>query len=88
MFAQRSSSSFQGWQRKVFVSIACQWVCSCMSVAEFQGDVLTSIPAIAERLKDFNSDVCKAAIELLSRLEAQGTCWHHFPVGVLKRICS
>ena len=59
-----------------------------MSVGEFQEDIRTTIPAIAEGLKDFNSDVCKAAIELLSRLAAQGTCWHHFPVGVLKRICS
>jgi len=43
-------------------------------VAEFQEDVRITIPAIAERLKDSRSDVRKAAIEVLSRLAAQGMC--------------
>jgi len=41
-------------------------------VAEFREEVQITIPAIAERLKDSDSDVRKAAIELLSRLAAQG----------------
>jgi len=45
-----------------------------MCVAEFLKDVRTTIPAIAECLKDFDSDVRKAAIELLSELAAQGMC--------------
>ena len=59
-----------------------------MFVAEFQEDVRTIIPAIAERLKHFDSDVRSAAIKLLSGLAAQGMCQHHFPVGVLKHVCS
>ena len=45
-----------------------------MFVAEFQEDVRITIPAIAERLKDSDSYVRSAAIELLSRLAAQGMC--------------
>jgi len=45
-----------------------------MLVAEFWEDIRTVIPAIAECLKGFDSDVCKAAIELLSRLAMQGMC--------------
>jgi len=45
-----------------------------MFVAEFQEEVRITIPAIAERLKDSNSEVRKAAVELLSTLAAQGMC--------------
>jgi len=47
---------------------------SSLFVAEFREDVRITIPAIAECLKEFDSDVCKGAIELLSRLAAQGMC--------------
>jgi len=57
-------------------------------VVEFREDVQITIPAIAERLKDSDSDVRKAAIELLPRLAAQGMCWHYFLVGVLKVVGS
>ena len=49
-------------------------VCSSMFVAEFREDVRITIPAIAERLKDSDRYVRSAAIELLSRLAAQGMC--------------
>ena len=74
MFARKPSSSFQGWQRRVCVSTAFRWVCSSMFLAEFRKDVQTSIPAIAEGVKDSNSEVRAAAIEGLSRLAAQGMC--------------
>ena len=45
-----------------------------MFVAEFREDVRIAIPAIAEGLKGPDSDVRKTAIELLSRLAAQGMC--------------
>src|SRR5712672_2122067 len=47
-------------------------------VAEFQEDIRTIIPVIAERLNDPDSDVCRAALGLLSRLAAQGMCYHDF----------
>jgi len=72
MLVKQPSTSFQGWQRTVCVSIAAWWVCSNTFVAEFREEVQITIPAIAERLKDSDSDVRKAAIELLSRLAAQG----------------
>jgi len=45
-----------------------------MFVAEFREDVRITIPAIVECLKDSDSHVCLAAIEVLSRLAAQGMC--------------
>ena len=57
-------------------------------VAEFREDIRITIPAIAEHLKDSDSYVREAAIELLSMLAAQGMCEYHFPVGVLKHFCS
>jgi len=45
-----------------------------MFVAEFRKDVRITIPSIAERLKDSHSDVRSTAIEVLSRLAAQGMC--------------
>ena len=74
MFARQPSSSFQGWQRRVCVSIALRWVCPSMFVAEFREDVRIIIPAIVERLKDSNPYVRKAAIKGVSRLAAQGMC--------------
>ena len=68
------SSSFPGWLRWVCVSISFRRVYSTMFVAEFREDVQITIPAIAERLKNSDSYVRKAAIELLSRLAAQGMC--------------
>jgi len=59
-----------------------------MFVAEFREDVRTTIPAIVEHLKDSDWYVRNAAIELLSRLAAQGMSLRHFPVGVLKYVCS
>jgi len=50
-----------------------------MFAAEFREDVRITIPAIAECLNDYDWDVRKAAIEVLSRLAAQGMCWHHTP---------
>jgi len=43
-----------------------------MLVAEFREDVWITVPAIAECLKDSHSDVRSAAIEVFSRLAAQG----------------
>jgi len=43
-----------------------------MFVAEFQEDVRIAIPAIVKCLKDSDWYVRKAAIEVLSRLAAQG----------------
>jgi len=57
-----------------------------MFVAEFREDVRITIPVIAKRLNDFNSDVCKAAIEFLSMLAAHSMCLCHFVVGVLKHV--
>jgi len=74
MFAMQPSSSFQGWQRGVCVSVTFRWVCSSMFVAEFHEDVRIIIPAIAKHLKDSDSHVREAATELLSRLAAQGMC--------------
>ena len=68
------SSSFPGWLRWVCVSISFRWVYSTMFVDEFREDVQITIPAIAERLKNSDSYVRKAAIELLSRLATQGMC--------------
>ena len=65
---------FQGWHRRVCVSITFRWVRSSMFVAEFREDVRITIPAITERLKDSDSDVRKAVIGLLSKLTAQGMC--------------
>jgi len=45
-----------------------------MFVAEFREEVRIAIPAIAERLKDSDSDVRKAAIGTLSMLAAEGMC--------------
>jgi len=45
-----------------------------MFEAEFREDVRITIPAIVGRLKDFDSDVRKAAIEGLSTLAALGMC--------------
>jgi len=44
------------------------------SVAEFREEIRMTIPAIAEHLTDSKWDVRPAAIELLSRLVAQGLC--------------
>jgi len=88
VFVWQPSSSFQGWQRRVSVSITFRWVYSNLFVAEFRGDVRTTIPSIVECVKDSDSDVREAAIELLSRLAAQGVCWYLFPVGFLKRARS
>jgi len=49
-------------------------VYSSIIVAEFREDVRVTIPAIAERLKDSDWYVRSVAIELLSRLAAQGMC--------------
>jgi len=43
-----------------------------MFVAEFREDIRITIPAIADNLKDSDWYVRSAAIELLSRLAAQG----------------
>jgi len=59
-----------------------------MFVAEFREDIRVTIPAIAECLEDSDSDARKAAIEGLSALAVQGTCWHHFQICVLKRVYS
>jgi len=59
-----------------------------MLVGEFKEDVRITIPTIVARLKDSDPDVCKAAIELLSRLAVQGMCYYHFPISVLKPVCS
>src|SRR5712672_3150998 len=88
MCARQPSSSFQGWQHRVCVSIALRWVCSSIFVAEFREDVRIAIPAIAEGLKDSHSHVRSAAIELLPWLAAESMCQHRSPVGVLKHICS
>jgi hypothetical protein len=64
------------------------WVRSTKFVDEFREDVRITIPAIGEHLKDSHSYVIKAAIELLSRLAAQGMPKHHFLAGVLKHDCS
>jgi len=45
-----------------------------MFVAEFREDVRITIPAIVEYLKDSDWYVCKAAVELLSRVAVQGMC--------------
>jgi len=44
-----------------------------MFVAKFRKDVRIIIPTVVERLEDSDSDVRKAAMELLSRLAEQGT---------------
>jgi len=49
-------------------------VCSSIFTAEFREDVRTTIPTIVENLKDGNSYIHDAAIELLSKLAAQGVC--------------
>jgi len=49
-------------------------MCSSMFVAEFREDLRITIPAIAERLKASNRYVRSAAIEILSKLAAQGMC--------------
>jgi len=72
MFAKLPLRSFQGWQRRVYVSVTLWWVFSSTLVAEFREDVRIAIPAIAERLKISDRYVRKAAIEVLSRLAAQG----------------
>ena len=45
-----------------------------MFIAEFWEDIQTIIPTIMEYLEDRDSDVQKAAIELLSSLAEQGMC--------------
>jgi len=49
-------------------------VCSSIFVAEFREDVRVTISAIAEHLKGSDSHVRSAAVEVLSRLAAQGMC--------------
>src|SRR5712675_1976704 len=91
MFARQPLRSFQGWQRRVCVNVTLQWVCSSAFVAEFREDVQITIPAIVECLRDSDSDVRSAAIEVLSRLAAQGMCGHHSTAllrVVLKHACS
>jgi len=63
-------------------------VCSSIFVAEFKEEVRTTIPATVECLRDSDSDVREAAIELLSMLAARGMWYHHFPVGELKRVVA
>jgi len=73
MFARQPSSTFQvGSAGYVLASLSAG--CSNVAAGEFREDVRVTIAAIAECLKDSNSDVCKATIELLSRLAAQGMC--------------
>jgi len=72
----------------VYVSASFWWVCLSIIVAEFREDVRIVIPAVVEHLKDSDWYVRNAAIELLSRLAAQGMSLRHFPVGVLKYVCS
>jgi len=72
----------------VSASLSVAYAQRYLFVAEFREDVLITIPAITERLKDSHDNIRKAAIELLSRLAAQGTYQHCFPVGVLKQVCS
>jgi len=86
--AWQVSREFCSWRCRVCARISFWWVCSGMFVAECREDVRISIPAIAERLNDSDSDVRKAAIELFSRLGAQGVSQHHFLLGVLNRGCS
>jgi len=74
MFARQSSSFFPGWKRRVCVSVAFQLVCSSVFVAEFREDIPITIPALMEHLTDSKPDVRRAAMELLSRLAAQGLC--------------
>jgi len=45
-----------------------------MFVAEFRENIQIAIPAIVECLKDSHWYVRKTAIEVLSRLAAQGMC--------------
>jgi len=68
----------------VFPALSDRCVDECF-VAEFREDIRITIPAIMGRLKDSDSDVREAAIELLSTL---GMCQHHFSVGMLKHVCS
>jgi len=48
------------------------------AIAELREDVRITILTIVEHLKDSNAYVRVTAIELLSKLGAQGMCWHHF----------
>jgi len=45
-----------------------------MFVAEFREDIRITISAIVDGLKDSYSNVRSTAIEVLSRLAAQGMC--------------
>jgi len=72
MFAKQPSSSFQDWKCWVCVSITFRWVCSSIFVVEFKEDFRITIPAIVEHLKDSDRHVRNVAIELLSRMAAQG----------------
>jgi len=45
-----------------------------MFIAEFREDVRTILPAVAECLKDSDSDFREAAIGLISSLAARGMC--------------
>jgi len=74
IFARQPLSSFQGWQRRVRISIAFQLGCSSRFVAEFREDVRIAIPAIVESMKDSGPDVRKAIIKEVSGLAAQGMC--------------
>jgi len=74
VFVSQPSREFPGWQRKVCVSISFWWVYSRMFVAEFREDLRIAIPAIAKRLKDSHPGFRLGAINLLSRLGAQGMC--------------
>jgi len=71
---RQPAKEFQGWQRRVWVSITFRWVYSSMFVAEFREEVRIAIPTIAELLKDSDWYVRETAIKLLSRLAAQGRC--------------
>jgi len=63
-------------------------VCSSVFVAEFREEIRITIHATAEDLKNSDFSVREVAIGRLSRMGAQSMCKDHFPVGVLKRVCS
>jgi len=74
MFVLQPSREFQGWQRRVCVSITFRCVYSSTFVVNFQEDVRIAIPAIVEGVKGRLSYVRKAAIKGVSRLAEQGMC--------------
>jgi len=75
MFARRPLSSFQGRQYSGWVcdNITFRWVCLSTCVAESREDIHDILRTMVGCLED-SGDICKAAVEGVSRLAEQGMC--------------